>query len=72
MPLVNKRQEYLKQTYPLLPVTLCTLTIQTVGCFYEPPDLTMQNSTHCPHSVFMRLVCLFQDSVFTAQYELSL
>jgi len=24
---VNKRKEYLKQTYPPLPVTLCTLTI---------------------------------------------
>jgi len=37
---------------------------QTVGCFYVPPGLTgLQNSTFCPHSVFMQLVCLLQDRV---------
>ena len=32
----------------------------TQQLFYVPPGLTFTNSTFCPHSVFMRFVCIWE------------
>jgi len=44
-------------------------SFKTRRLFHVPPGLPLQNSTFCPHSVFMYFVCISEQTAIISLYQ---